>query len=140
MLLHHTCTLFLYAFSQILNFGHVGILVSTLHDISDICIPLSKAINETHYAKKLAPPTFMVAMLLWAFYRFFLFSQVIYFGTYKTDSLPIDMPHKSAVQYLTYFLCVLIMLHVFWFILFCQMIFILVTKGKVVDATREKRE
>ncbi len=80
MLLHHVASVFLILFSHMINYGNVGIIVSYLHDLSDIPVPITKAFNETTF-KKTSIVAFVSVMVGWVVFRLYLFSSLIYYSS-----------------------------------------------------------
>jgi len=137
MLLHHVATIFLYLFSHMMNFGNAGLLISFLHDFSDMFVPIVKALNETIYSN-LAIVFFLGVMIKWAFFRLYVFPQIIYYGTQGQYAPKCYLPEKDDfLLFFTVFLCALQVLHIFWYTLFINIIKGVLMTGKAENKVCE---
>jgi len=127
--MHHIVTLFLYVFSHITNLANVGIVVSLVHDFTDIPVGVVKAMSETIY-KNATAAVFIALMVQWFLYRMVLFPYIIYTSTFLMTP---DVPTPIIFTFFKYFMITLASLHYFWFVLFINMVTNFAKKGKADD-------
>jgi len=83
MLLHHFVTIYLMLFSFLGNL-FIGAPVLLIHNSSDICISLCRAINETKY-NKIGGHIFIVGVAIWVYMRCWVFPQLVYTVIFQMD-------------------------------------------------------
>lgn len=128
MMVHHLLTLLLYGSSYLLNIQEIGSMIAFIHDIADIYTNVSKLLSETVIWKLATIPHFS-NLVVWFYTRLYVFPWVIY--TYVT--LPTDLDHTIIKRNLVTFLCILVVLHTYWFYMIIIIIIHYVTKGKADD-------
>ena len=137
MMLHHTITIYLLVGSYIWNMWECGAIIFFLHDTSDIPGHLVKALVQTIY-DKVSLFVCLIMMATWFYMRCFLLPYCIYYTWnqgYKDNALDRMWFPKYGVSIpiFNYFLCLLVVLHYYWFSLFCKMLWNAVTKNKYED-------
>lgn len=125
---HHIVALYLFGGCYLFNAWTAGSVIALLHDIADITTSVTKALNETDY-KNLLASVFVVHMVIWFYTRNLLLPYFIY----VIASLEVD--YKSAIvkPFFCYLLCCMFLLHCYWFLMFCKMLFKFAKKGEVDD-------
>lgn len=78
MALHHIVTIILYAGFYMSNLWEIGVLISFMHDSSDITANLVKVTVETKSIVLLVP-NFAVHMFMWFWERLVVLPMIIYF-------------------------------------------------------------
>ncbi|KAE9004213.1 hypothetical protein PR003_g17755 [Phytophthora rubi] len=132
MLLHHVATIILIGGSYLANYTAFGALVVFTHDIGDVTGYGIKAIVDTGNTP-LVVFMYVVLLVSWAYTRLFVFPcHLIY-------SSMIELPQKhpdivgAFVHPMNAMLCMLVVLHVYWYFLFLVMGYALVNKGVAED-------
>ena len=128
MSLHHLVTLLLYGFSYLLNMQEIGSTIAFIHDIADVLTNLAKVMAETIYWKLSAIPHGS-NVFMWFYTRLVVFPWVIY--TYVI--LPTDHDHTIIKRNLATFLCVLVILHAYWYYMVIVIIMHYIYKGESKD-------
>lgn len=129
MMLHHLVTLFLYGFSYLTNMTLPGAVIMYLHDIADIF---------TQYVRCFCETTFETVTLIsvlgmtttWFWTRILVFPVVIY----QTGLGVGDIFHGKnflALRFLSIHLCILFVLHIYWFGLLLRALSKFATGGKL---------
>jgi len=145
---HHIATCLLIGLSYICCFWRIGCLVLVLHDVVDIFLYSTKALNYSHLPKQLTDAFFVVFALVYLMARLVIYPLFCVFPS--LDIWTIREITGGVVQYhwhvpgacaLTSCLCVLQVLHVFWFYLIMK-IFLstLFKKGHVQGDIRSDDE
>lgn len=118
MALHHFVTVGLIAFSYMVNFTSIGSMVLFLHDWADIPASFVKCASETRYSSTTAL-TFLACMFVWFYSRLLVFPYLIYIGGFALEA-----PSVGGMNFLHWFfigmLCVLLLLHYYWFSMFIK--------------------
>lgn len=130
MILHHFATLILYFSSFIVGALKVGLVMSFLHDIADISVSLCKIFFETRL-KKLTYITWTMMVVSWGWTRLYVFPIVIWKAMYKSDRVLSRCLDPNTGKFdkikcevigikdpICILLCLLLVLHVYWFYLF----------------------
>ena len=132
MMLHHLITLFLCAFSYMLNMTLVGAIVMFLHDIADIPTQFVRCFSETTKFKTTICS--VVGMIVtWFYTRIIVFPYCIY-------QFFIFYPENYQGKGFFFHLCILFVLHVYWFGLMLKAIGKFVAGGKLEEASVEKHK
>ncbi|KAL4166112.1 hypothetical protein KRP22_013377 [Phytophthora ramorum] len=132
MLLHHVATIILIGGSYLANYTAFGALVVFTHDIGDVTGYGIKSIVDTGNTPLVA---FMYVVLLvsWAYTRLFVFPcHLIYSSMVKLPQKHPDIV-GAFVHPMNAMLCMLMVLHVYWYFLFLVMGYALVNKGVAED-------
>ncbi|CRH04099.1 translocation associated membrane protein, putative [Plasmodium relictum] len=144
-ILHHISTIILLAYSHVLNFWRVGLLILFIHDIVDIVLYFSKLLNYSNIRSQILLSIFYVLFVLsYFFFRIFLYFYYIVLPLSNTKiirsytdgfiSTHFDVPGGIV---LIIFLWALMFMHCYWFFLILKMsrIFIIKTmrNEKITD-------
>jgi len=113
MLLHHTVSCTLVCFSYVLNYVRMGTLVLHLHGATDVFIYLSKAVVDTPYLRMTAFSYFSL-IAAYAWFRIYAFPVYIMRSAW-VESMEQAGAHLYGWGYLNFALCVLLLLHMYWF-------------------------
>ncbi|CEG39899.1 longevity-assurance family protein [Plasmopara halstedii] len=144
MLLHHLATILLISGSYVTNYTAFGALVVYTHDLGDITGYGIKSIVDTGRTS-LVVAMYMVLLISWAYTRLYVFPcHLIY-------TLKMELLHPSGKESFAYpmfaMLCMLLVLHVYWYFLFLVMGYALVKEGvaediqqKVEDSSEDRME
>lgn len=132
MLLHHLVTCVLIYFSYIANLGAVGAMIAYLHYIADIFVAGAKCFNEMEGT--LIPAVFMaLVQISWAYTRLYVFPFIIY-SCYFIDLSKMGFENPELIKWVFIsFLCVLLILHWFWYIMISTISYNTITKGARED-------
>lgn len=113
MLLHHTVSCTLVSYSYILNYVRVGSLVLLLHGATDIFIYASKVLVDTPNTRLLALSYFgLIAAYGW--FRIYIYPVYIMRSAW-VESIEEAGSEVFGWGYLNFALCVLLLLHMYWF-------------------------
>ncbi|ELP88078.1 longevity assurance factor, putative [Entamoeba invadens IP1] len=123
-LLHHVSTIFLVIFSFINNYVRIGTLVLILHDVGDFAMYTAKSLHDMPNDK---PAMFAFVGIVYTFLRF----RLVTLGGFIIPAAfqgRFCVPDHTAGAWTVYslltgLLCVLLILHTYWFYLVLQMIF-----------------
>lgn len=113
MLLHHMISSSLIGFSYMLNYVRIGSLVLLLHHAVDIFIWASKAFVDTPN-KRLVAMSYIGLVLTYAWLRVYVYPMSIMQSAWM-ESLEEAGSHIYGWGYLNFALCVLLLLHIYWF-------------------------
>jgi hypothetical protein len=113
--LHHTVAIFLYSGAYLINFLEIGIVLSFLHDLSDIFTRSTQCLAETKY-NTLTMFQFIICMIVWFYSRILLLPYFIY-QTWMEDKIDFHSPIFKPFG--CFLLSNLFILHLYWFFLFC---------------------
>jgi ceramide synthetase len=111
MMLHHIVTMFLYGFCFMLNITLAGAVVSYLHDIADIFTQYVRCWSETTYST-LTLLNALGMTISWFYTRLIVLPYFIYL---TATAQPFHGMNFMTLKFLTVHLCILFVLHVFWF-------------------------
>lgn len=170
MYIHHLVTIALVTIAYVNQHTRVGFIVLFVHDISDIGIDALKICNYLRLDGRkgffLVELSYATALALWAYFRLYLFPfQVIYEASWRicspsatwlaADGTPTYAHHlaqmfgiDSDIYYYAVYgvgfgvclLCVLLVLHVYWFILLLRILFRLLSSDAAKDVSAEEYE
>merc|ERR1712048_958919 len=118
MLLHHIIACALVYYSYMLNYVRVGSLVLLLHGVTDILIYFSKAIIDTP-ANRLTAISYVALVISYAWFRIYIFPVYIMQSAW-IESIRVG-EEIYGWGFLNFALCVLCMLHIYWFGLIVRM-------------------
>lgn len=129
-LLHHLITILLIFTGYFLNFIPISGMISMIHDISDIFIYLSKTFVDTPF-DKITLTFYACIMVSFAYtrlyvYPFHLLYNCLWFNTTTKD----DIPGFYLMCVITH---VLLLLHIYWYILLAKLGYDFATTGKAKD-------
>ncbi|KAF4046802.1 TLC domain [Phytophthora infestans] len=146
MLLHHVATILLIGGSHLANFTEFGALVVFTHDVGDVTGYGIKSIVDSGNTPLVV---FMYLMLLvsWAYTRLFVFPCHLIKTTFTVLSEEHLGINHTFAHPMVAMLCMLMVLHVYWYFLFLVMGYALVNKGvaediqhKVEDPSEEENQ
>ena len=112
MMLHHIVTLFLYGFSFMMNMTLAGAVVMYLHDIADVFTQFVRCWCETTFTTM----TLLNALGMtasWFYTRLLVLPYIIYLHFSVGDIY--HGKNFITLKFLTAHLCILFVLHLFWF-------------------------
>ena len=128
MTLHEVVTIYLYAGCYLMNMIEIGVVISWLHSASDILIMLSKVLSQTKYATATAI-VFLIEMVIWFYMRLIVFPYIAWIpSTYD-----LNQGHWMIMPFFGYGLYCLVLLHAYWFFLFCQIFLHFARVGEAED-------
>jgi hypothetical protein len=128
MALHHFVTIYLVFGSYISNIYECGAIIFFLHDFSDIFGNGAKFFGNFHF-DKLTISVFIVMMGVWAWTRMYVFPYIIY-QIHVLVCFP-GYPFLSNLYVLM--LCMLCILHYYWFSIFIRIVLFYKKKGTAED-------
>lgn len=143
MMSHHVITVMLIGYSYITGFFRIGSIILALHDASDVFMEAAKVFKYSD--KELgASVCFGLFALSWLILRLIFFPfWVISATSYDLcDYLKLSEPYPTSMYYVfNTMLLMLLVFHVYWWILICSMIMRqLKNKGKVGEDIRSDSE
>lgn len=138
MLLHHVATVGLVSLSYYLGFLRVGSMIMVLHDPSDIILEVTKMLNYAEW-ERTSTVMFVVFMGSWFLTRLVYFPFWIVWST----SFEVEQVLGFKPELYTVFnglLLTLVVLHVYWFAIICNIALQKVLEGKDVADVREAEQ
>ena len=153
MLIHHMATLALMLFSFLFDFTKIGICVLMIHDVNDLLLETAKIFVYLDY-KVAADVFFGTFALVWYIVRWGFFAHNIIRSVYYTayDELVVNIYKKNGFMnqppqawygvwvFFLSFLCLLLILHIYWGYLIGVMVYRAVVAGKVEKDIRSDSE
>jgi len=130
MLLHHCMTLLLISLAYFMNYVTVSHLVLFLHDISDLFLDWARATADTQL-QTLTRTMSVLVVLSWVYTRLYLFPFYLMDVAYWRTKIPSEEMYGKDL--LGAMLHVLLVLHIYWFILIIKMAYRLTVDKKEVD-------
>jgi len=132
MMLHHIVTLLLIFLSYMSNYSTAGAIILFLHDWSDILVSIVKAIADIKVPSWLLGGVFILLMVSWAYTRLYVLPfEVIKVCCFSSFHAP-NMTLNSMIL-MTCMLLILLVLHFYWFVIFCQVLYHFIVKKKKQD-------
>ncbi|MES1915879.1 MAG: hypothetical protein MHM6MM_007763 [Cercozoa sp. M6MM] len=126
MFLHHAVTIFLIVFSYLTNLLAFGVAVFFVHDVPDLFVYTTKALGDTPY--KMTTFTFFLGMMSsWFYMRLVVLPRDIIWPAYQSAN-----GVEGQMLYVI-LLSTLVLLHAWWFLLFCRMLWGFLTHGSTED-------
>ena len=136
-LIHHLASTLLIIGSAYANNVGIGSNISWLHFITDIPIAAVKILSSTVYETSTMVAFLGVLIPSWFYFRLMCLPFYIYL-IFSNDKVPYPDPELTQFDTFTYlngvFLCVLQILHVYWFYLFLAMLCDYKRSGKADDS------
>ncbi|KAG7384404.1 Ceramide synthase 6 [Phytophthora boehmeriae] len=132
MLLHHLVTIILIGGSYLANYAAMGALVAFTHDIGDVTGYAIKSVVDTGNTP-LIGFMYIVLLISWGYTRLYVYPfHLIYNAIFV---IPEANPHVVGIFIHpgNALLCMLVVLHVYWYGLFLVMGFTLLRKGVAED-------
>lgn len=135
MLLHHSMTVCLVSLSYLMNYQNISHLILYTHDLSDLFVCLSRTLMDTKH-KKFTFVSYIAIMISWFYMRLFIFPlDLIRVGAYEGPIHEIyGLPVMSAMVH------VLLILHIYWYILLIKMGLRFMKTGVPVDTQKKLTE
>lgn len=140
MLLHHFVTLSLISFCFITGHTSIGVLVTIVHDISDILSYAIKLAVNTASAS-LALSIYICLLISWIYYRLYALGYGVIYPIYLAD-YDVRVTQGKGYNEITVYvilLSTLFCLHVFWICLFIKIGLRFARKGVIHDSQETKR-
>jgi len=138
MMLHHLVTMFLYGFSYLTNMTLPGAVVMYLHDIADVFTQYVRCFCETTF-EKITLVSVLGMTISWFYTRIIVFPIVIY----KVGFAVGDLFHGEnfyTAKFLSVHLCILFILHIYWFGLLLRALSKFAAGEKLQEASDEKNK
>ncbi|RLN70962.1 hypothetical protein BBJ28_00020114 [Nothophytophthora sp. Chile5] len=139
MLLHHVATIILIGGSYLANYSAFGALVVFTHDIGDVTgYGIKSIVDSGHTA--LVVVMYVVLLVSWAYSRLYVFP----FHLIYSSAIELPLKHPDILGAFVYpmnvMLCMLEVLHVYWYSLFLVMGYTLLRKGVHEDIQQKCKE
>ncbi|CAE8727080.1 unnamed protein product, partial [Polarella glacialis] len=132
MLLHHTVSATLVFFSYVLNYVRIGSLVLLLHGATDVLIYASKAIVDTPATRCIVASYFaLIAGYCW--FRIYVFPMTIMRSAWVESLQEAGPVNVFGWGYMNFALCMLLLLHMYWFGLIIKIGFVFRNTGQARD-------
>lgn len=142
MLTHHVVTICLIGFSYSTNLHRIGMLVLMVHDVSDIFLDFGKCFHFIKW-ESFATVTFVGLISSWAYYRLWLYpTRCLYSSAVEAyDIMFVQEGHEPFAMYfaLVGWLCILQVLHVYWFYLILRVAHKHLTEGELSDVRMKEK-
>lgn len=136
MVVHHVATLFLVGFSYVANFMRMGSIMLLLHDLSDPFLEAAKLFN---YAKKqtVTDLMFVCFAVVFTVARMYFLPAKVMVSTYNNmHFLTTPFGFRMAFG----FMLLLQVLHVYWNLIICKMVYKFVVAGQVSKDDRSETD
>ncbi|RLN61497.1 hypothetical protein BBJ29_009398 [Phytophthora kernoviae] len=139
MLLHHVATIILIGGSYLANYSAFGALVVFTHDLGDVTGYGIKSIVDTGHTPLVAV-MYLVLLVSWAYTRLYVFPMHLIYSS--MIELPLKHPDivGAFVHPMNAMLCMLEVLHLYWYSLFIVMGYALVHKGVAEDIQQKLQD
>ncbi|TDH67484.1 hypothetical protein CCR75_008570 [Bremia lactucae] len=137
MLLHHVATILLMSGSYLSNYVAFGALVLFTHDIGDVFGYGIKSIVDTGNTPLVAM-MYLLLLASWGYTRLYVLPYHLIFSAVVVVSQ--DIIDGTFAKPMIAMLCMLMVLHVYWYILFLVMGYILLKKGVAEDIQQKLEE
>lgn len=136
MILHHFITVTLFGGMILQNFIRSGVICSYLHSLSDISTAGSRVLSHTVY-KNSTVASFAACIFFWIIFRNICIPLLCY-NCWLWLEYPVELAeYNVAPKLLTSLLSVLCLMHVYWLVLFINMIVKSIFSGVTEDTQRE---
>lgn len=132
MMLHHAVSCSLVVFSYGLNYIRVGSLVMLLHGATDILIYASKALVDTPNIRCIATSYFAL-IVAYAWFRIYVFPAYIMRSAWVESIAEAGAENIYGWGFINFSLCVLLLLHMYWFGLIVKIGFVFRKTGQPRD-------
>ena len=135
MLLHHFMTVFLVGCSYLMNYMNITLLILFCHDLSDVFVHSTRVIVDTEYSK-LAFCSYVMLMISWVYMRLWVLpTELVYYTCYVNDYYY----EIYGIEILGFMTHVLILLHIYWFVLLSRMGFRFLKFGEAKDSINDMK-
>jgi len=136
MLLHHSMTVCLVSLAYLMNYVAISHLILFTHDLSDIFVCLTRTVMDTKINKAISFASYISIMVTWFYMRLWIFPlDLLRMGAYEC---PLEEVYGLGV--LAGMAHVLLVLHVYWYILMIKMGVRFVKSGVPVDDMKKLSE
>jgi ceramide synthetase len=132
MLLHHVVTCSLVGYSYMLNYVRIGSLVLLLHHATDVFIHASKAFVDTPN-KRIVASSYFGLVLTYAYLRVYVYPVSIMRSAWMESMEEASSEHIYGWGYFNFALCVLLLLHIYWFGLIVKIGLLFRSSGQTRD-------
>eukprot|EP00418_Pyrodinium_bahamense_P010097 CAMPEP_0179113234 /NCGR_PEP_ID=MMETSP0796-20121207/52968_1 /TAXON_ID=73915 /ORGANISM="Pyrodinium bahamense, Strain pbaha01" /LENGTH=326 /DNA_ID=CAMNT_0020811425 /DNA_START=30 /DNA_END=1010 /DNA_ORIENTATION=- len=132
MMLHHAIACSLVSYSYVLNYVRVGSLVLLLHGPVDVFINASKAFVDTPNIRVTAV-SYLGMIVTYVWFRIYIFPVYIMRSAWVESIQQVGENGMFGWGYLNFALCVLLVLHVYWFCLIMKIGFVYKQTGQARD-------
>jgi ceramide synthetase len=117
MLLHHSITVFLLSLAYLMNYWPISLMILFTHDVSDAFVCFTRVFADTSYSKVVLV-CYIMLMVSWVYTRLIIFPfDLIRISCYQNPKIE----EIYGIGILGSMAHALIFLHIYWFILLCQM-------------------
>lgn len=145
MIVHHVITIILILFSYLNNFTRVGTSILLCHDFADIFLEIGKCFNYTSKVPEFKPWASKITDSLFACFAVsFFVTRLVIYPRYLLYSVVWQSSSMFGIWpgwwLLSFMLCGLQCLHVFWFYLIVRMIYRLMIVGEIEKDVRSDDE
>lgn len=132
MLLHHLVTLFCLVFSYVVNYVRIGSLVLLLHGMTDVVIYFSKAVVDTTLTS-ISKLSYVILLISYGWLRVYVFPMYVMHSAWVESRQSVAMSDLYGWRFFNFMLCILYMLHVYWFGLIMKIGVHLIRTGQPSD-------
>ena len=116
-MLHHFLTFTLILFSYVVNYLPVGAAVMILHDVTDLTVSLYKITSDIT-PMAIEGSAYLLMVISWVYVRLWYFPSHVICRIFEEVKVWHSSTYNASLAFmLTGFLCVLLLLHCFWFYL-----------------------
>lgn len=114
MLLHHTVSCVLVSSSYIFNYVRLGSLILFLHSLTDVPLYFSKAVIDTPFIRLIALSYFAL-VASYAICRCGIYPTYMMHSAWVESIREVGIEHIKGWGYMNFAMCVLFLLHMYWF-------------------------
>eukprot|EP01135_Chromosphaera_perkinsii_P003540 Nk52_evm13s247 gene=Nk52_evmTU13s247 len=145
MVIHHIVTILLIGFSYCTRYHRVGLQVLYVHDFCDVCMELAKCFQYFKVQNGalvwvfefLSNVVFGIFVLAWIYFRLYVYPCQVFLST-SYHSLNSTSPPPILYQFFNSLLLILLVLHLFWFVLILKVLHRVLWLGKPAEDNREE--
>lgn len=143
MMIHHIITNMLVVGSSWCRFTRIGSMVFLVHDISDVPVDLSKLANFLKW-KWTTLGCFLSMVAVWLATRLYILPFLIYRSILTESHFILETGVVPTILYIAYrhafyaLVGLLILLHLFWFVMFLQIFATFLKKNECHDLSEHK--
>jgi very-long-chain ceramide synthase len=138
MIIHHVVTVLLLYGSALQNLTRIGVIVSTMHMITDVPKDFAK-VAKTMEFKTIAHASLGIFVITWFVFRLYLYSCVYVYSAFAESDTLLENGMTPFSRYCFYaLLSALIGLNVMWTFMIFKLVVKLVRKGEAEDPQLRK--
>jgi len=137
MFIHHIATVLLLSFSYIANFIRVGSLILLIHDCADFWVEGAKLAKYLQ-AHRLCDVLFAIFAIVWFVTRLVMYPLKILHITWIDAQ--VILGYWPVLVVFNAWLCLLLVLHVYWFSLIVKVAYSALTQKEEVDDVRSSTD